>query len=82
MFTGSQPTKNYDKEKFLRRIYALNYSKPHHKILKNLLKFEKKKKRNLKDHEEISLYCPTKKALGLHARKICIVTYSDTEQRK
>jgi len=42
MFAGSQPMKKYYKEKFLRHFYALNDSKPHHKILKNLLKFGKK----------------------------------------
>lgn len=28
MLTGSQPMKNYYKEKFLRQFYALNYSTP------------------------------------------------------
>lgn len=55
---------------------------PTAKILKNLLKFERTKKSSLKDQEETSIYCSTKEALCLQARKICIVIYSDTEQRK
>lgn len=42
MFAGSQPMKNYYKEKFLGQFYARSYSKPHRKILKNLLKFGEK----------------------------------------
>lgn len=80
MSTGSQLMKTYCREKFLRQFYAQNYSKPHHKILKDLLKFIKKG--NLKDHGEMRICCPTKKDLCLQTRKICTVVYSDTEQRK
>lgn len=65
MSAGSQPTKNYYKEKFLGQFYARNYSKTHRKILKNLLKFGKKP-HSLKDHEEMKAWrkdCKPKKDL-------------------